>query len=163
MGRCFLGHHYYTLILSETCPRIEKKIFFKIHQFDTFNPKISSRLGGGSWNLQFLVSLPYRCYIPNLVKIGSVVLQKKMLMDDGWLTMDNHGRQPIAIGHLSDSGDLIKYYDTFKSRCRLWISPDLQNTNLNVHIKICKLISSAFKNKKYKGIIFNLGFKEYEY
>ena len=37
---------------------------------------------GGSWNLQFLVSLPYRCYVPNLVKIGSVVLEKKMLTDD---------------------------------------------------------------------------------
>ena len=31
----------------------------------------------GSWNLQFLVSL-----IPNLVKIGSVVLEKKMLKDE---------------------------------------------------------------------------------
>ena len=36
--------------------------------------------------------------MPNLVKIGPVVLEKKMLTDDG--------RQPIAIGHLSDSGDL---------------------------------------------------------
>ena len=30
----------------------------------------------------FLVYFPYRCYIPNLVKIGQVVLEKKMLMDD---------------------------------------------------------------------------------
>ena len=34
-------------------------------------------MGGGSWNLQFLVPLPYRCYIPNLVKIGQIVLEKK--------------------------------------------------------------------------------------
>ena len=37
----------------------------------------------------------------NLVKIGSEVFEKKMLMD-------NDGQQPIAIGHLSDSGDLKK-------------------------------------------------------
>ena len=35
--------------------------------------------------------------MPNLVKIDPVVLEK-MLTDDG--------RQPKAIGHLSDSGDL---------------------------------------------------------
>ena len=35
----------------------------------------------------------------NLVKIGLVVLERKMLTDDD-------GRQPTAIGHLSDSGDL---------------------------------------------------------
>ena len=34
--------------------------------------------GGRSCNSQFLVSLPYRCYIPNLVKVGPVVLEKKM-------------------------------------------------------------------------------------
>ena len=35
----------------------------------------------------------------NLVKIGLVVLEKKMLTDED-------GRQPKAIGHLSDSRDL---------------------------------------------------------
>ena len=35
----------------------------------------------GSWNLQFLVSLPYKCYIPNLVKIGPVVLEKMLIHD----------------------------------------------------------------------------------
>ena len=28
------------------------------------------------------VSVPYRCYIPNLVKIGAVVIEKNMVMDD---------------------------------------------------------------------------------
>ena len=28
----------------------------------------------------------------------------------GWQTMDNDGRQPIAIGHLSDSSDLIRQW-----------------------------------------------------
>ena len=64
------------------------------------------RWRGGSWNLWFLVSLPYRCYTPNLVKTGLVVLEKKMLTHDARLTADDDGRQPIALGHLSDSGDL---------------------------------------------------------
>ena len=40
-----------------------------------------------------------------MVKIGPVVLEKKMLTDDG-RTKHDDGRQPVAIGHLSDSGDL---------------------------------------------------------
>ena len=43
-----------------------------------------------------------------LCKIVPVVLEKKMLTDDGQRTMDDNGRHPIAIGHLSDSGDLNK-------------------------------------------------------
>ena len=39
-------------------------------------------------------SLPYRCYKPNLVKIGSVVLEKKKLADDG------RRRTSRAIGHM---------------------------------------------------------------
>ena len=48
-----------------------------------------------------LVSFPYRCYIPvpNLVKIGPVILEEKMLTHDD-------ERQPIAIGHPSYSSDL---------------------------------------------------------
>ena len=45
--------------------------------------------------------------------IDPVVLEKKMLTDDGRRTtnegrrtMHDDGRQPIAIGHLSDSGAL---------------------------------------------------------
>ena len=58
-------------------------------------------------NLQFIVILPYRWYIPNLVKIGSVVLEEKVLTDDGRRKTDDDGRQPTGIGHLSDSGDLL--------------------------------------------------------
>ena len=46
------------------------------------------------------VSLPYRCYILNLVKIGPVVLEKML--------RHNEQHKFIAIGHLSDSGDLLK-------------------------------------------------------
>ena len=81
-GKPFFGHHYYILGLSDLCLGVEKKIFKEIQQFYTFYPQITSPLGEGSWNLQFLVSLPYRCYTPNLVKIGPVVLEKKMLTHD---------------------------------------------------------------------------------
>ena len=43
--------------------------------------------------------------IPNSVKIGPVVLEKKITHDRRWRTGNNR-RQPIAIGHLSDSSDL---------------------------------------------------------
>ena len=49
-----------------------------------------------------MVSLPYRCYIPNSVKVGPVVLEKKILMDGGWLITDDDRLQP----NFSDSGDL---------------------------------------------------------
>ena len=46
-------------------------------------------------------------YIPfGLDKIGPVVHEKKMLTHDARRRMDDYGRRPIAIGHLSDSGDL---------------------------------------------------------
>ena len=100
LGRPFLGHHYYKLILSETCPRVQKKIFLRNTSILHILPQNYLHFGWGSCNLQFLVSLPYRCYIPNLVKIGSVDLAKKMLTDDD-------ACQPIAIGHLSDSDKKI--------------------------------------------------------
>ena len=43
-----------------------------------------------------VLGLLYRCYLKNLAKIGSVVLQKKILTDDG----------NSLIGHPSDSCDL---------------------------------------------------------
>ena len=74
-------------------PLVIVKIYFyalefqEIHKFYTFYPKIFSSWSEGV--MKFLVSLSYWSNIPNLVKIGPVV------HDDG--------RQPIAIGHLSDS------------------------------------------------------------
>ena len=47
-----------------------------------FSPQKYLLLRWGSWNLHFLVSLLYRCYMLKMVKIGSVVLEKKMLTDD---------------------------------------------------------------------------------
>ena len=77
-GRPFLGHDYYILGLSDLCLGVKKKIFKKIY-FTLFTPKLPPL-----WNLHFLVSLPQRCYTPNLIKFGSVnvVLDKKMLTHD---------------------------------------------------------------------------------
>ena len=94
-GRPFLGHHYYTLRLSEPCPWVEKKKYISFTRFtQNYLP-----FGWGSWNLQVLVSLPYKCCIPYLVKIGPLVLEKKSFRHVA-------RRQPIAICHLSYSGDL---------------------------------------------------------
>ena len=49
--------------------------------------------------------------MPNLIKNGPVVPEKKMLKHDARRTTDDDGRQPIAIGHLCYSGDLIKIND----------------------------------------------------
>ena len=100
---------------------IEEDFLKEILQFYTFYPNITSPLGGGSWNLQFLVSLPYRCHIPNLVKIGPVVLEKKMLTHDGRRTTDDDGRQPIAIGHLSDSGHLKSQFSAKRGINHPWV------------------------------------------
>ena len=59
-------------------PEKRRRFFKEIHLFTNYS-KIISPWGGGSHDiLHFLVSLPNRCYIPNLVKIGPVVLEKKM-------------------------------------------------------------------------------------
>ena len=92
-GRPFLCHYFYILGLSDLCLGVEKKIFKEIQQFYTFYPKITSLLGWGSWNLQFLVSLPYRCYIPSLVKIGPIVLEKKMLTHDARRRTPTHSNR----------------------------------------------------------------------
>ena len=60
-------------------------------------------------NLQFLVYVPYKCYIPNLVKFDSVAFEPKMLTH-------NDGRQSIAIGHLSDPCDLKRVFG-FELNC----------------------------------------------
>ena len=78
-GRPFLGYHSYILGLSDLCLGVEKEIFKAIKQFHC------------------------RCYIPNLDKIGPVVLEKEMLTHDG-----RDGRRG-AIGRLSDSGDLTSF------------------------------------------------------
>lgn len=73
-------------------------IFKEIHQFDTFYSKIMSPWDGEGDKILFT----YRYYIPNLVDIVPVVIQKMILI------MDN-GQRPITIGHLSVVGDLSHF------------------------------------------------------
>ena len=55
-GRPFLDLHYYTLSLSEQCPRV-KKIFLQIHQFYTFYSKIGIWVGGHEFTISCLLTL----------------------------------------------------------------------------------------------------------
>ena len=93
----------------------KRRSFFKKYiNFTLFTPKLRYLpLGGGSWNLQFLVSLPYRCYIPNLVKIGPGVLEKKML------THDPQRRTPT---HSNRSPELLRWPKNYNivNLCNLW-------------------------------------------
>ena len=95
-ARPYLGHLCYILSLSEQCLWVEKKIFKEKHQFYTFFtlklPPLG--MGGGSRNFQFPLFLPYRCYIPNVVKIGPVVLEKKMLRDNARQSMPTNSNSP---------------------------------------------------------------------
>ena len=51
-----------------------------------------------------MIPFSYLCYIENLAKNGPVVLEKKLIILNCML--NNDGCLPIAIGHLSYSGDL---------------------------------------------------------
>ena len=72
--------------------------------------KITSSFGGEGCVMKFKISclLTLQMLHTNLVKIGPVNARS---------TTDNDGRQPIAIGHLSDSGDLkIKHLCQFRPK-----------------------------------------------
>ena len=98
--RPFFDHHYYIFSLSDLCLGVEKKIFLRNTSILHFLPQnyLPLWMGVMKWNLQFLVSLPYRCYIQNLFKIGPVVLEEKVLTHDGWgLTPIHSNRSPELI------------------------------------------------------------------
>lgn len=71
-------------------------------------PKEYVPLGLGVMKLT-TVSLPYRCHIPNLVKIGPVFLEDV----NAQRTKDDEGRQPIAKGHMSDPGELKSCFSCY--------------------------------------------------
>ena len=62
----------------------------EIHKFNTFYQKILSP-GVGVWKYKKEVSYPYKYFIHNLVKIGPVVLEKKMLTHDERRIAYNNG------------------------------------------------------------------------
>ena len=59
-----------------------------------------------------------------MVKIGTIVFEKMLMDDVRWMTHDRHcttdvaRRQPIATGHLSNSGD-INIKSAWKNRFEL--------------------------------------------
>ena len=94
-GRPFLGHHYYIFSLSDLCLGLEKKIFLRNTSILHILLQKHLPLGVGVMKFTIPFSLPYRCYIrvPNLVKIGPVVLEKKMLTHDGRRQTPTHSNR----------------------------------------------------------------------
>ena len=117
----------------------EEDFLKKYSNFTLFIPKLPPLwVPWGSWNLQFLVSLPYRCYIQNLVKIGPVVLEKKMLTHNERWTTHYDGRQPIAIKNAYFDINFIhiikNIFKTFETLLKVQISLMLFNSFKCIHI-----------------------------
>ena len=72
-----IGHHYYILNLSESCPEVDKRIFKEKEKLYNFPPK-RSPLGVGGHEIYSVLS----SYITNATQIYPVVLEKKMLTYD---------------------------------------------------------------------------------
>ena len=53
IGRPFLGHHYFTFCLSESCLRVEKEILKKYINFTLFTQKLPSLW---VWSPEFRIS-----------------------------------------------------------------------------------------------------------
>ena len=95
----YFGHHYYIHRLSDLFPGVEKK-GLKDHQFYSLYLKNISLWMDGSWNLQFSVSSPNRCFILNLVKNDSVVHEKEMIKLDAGRRLPTHSNSHIALERL---------------------------------------------------------------
>ena len=80
----------------------EEDFFKKYINFTLFTPKLPPLGVWGSWNLQFLVSLHY---ILNLVKIGQVFLENKMLTQER--TTDDERRWTQT--HSNRSAELLRW------------------------------------------------------
>ena len=128
----FLGHHNYALSLSEPCPRVEKKIFLRHTSILHFiSPKLPLVGGVGVMNLQFLVSLLYRYCTLNLVRIGLVVLQKKMLTQEAQSTTQDKTLKSFNVyicincTHLLKIhvGQIISYVDTQRGNTEIYGDP----------------------------------------
>ena len=109
LGRIFLGHHYYTLNLSEPCPGVKKKIFLKkCINITLFTPKLPTL--GVSGVIKFTIStfLSLQMLLTKFVKIDPGVLERKMLTDDGRRKMtDANPKQQVTSDDLnSESFDL---------------------------------------------------------
>ena len=140
--------------------------------------------GRGSWNLQFLVSFPYRCYmyITNLVKIGSVFLEKNMWTDDARLWTPTHSnRSPEWLRSLKTSINIIilvcnyplwererereRERESFRlmsfipgKRCRfqkyLWIPKDYESIPTSIKIGMIQIFIRAMIRKYEHGAVY---------
>ena len=87
------GNHEFTILVDpflviihfvcpNHAPQSKKRFFKKYINFTHFTPNLPPIEMKGHEIYIFLSPYPNRCYIPNLVKIGLIVLEKKMLTDD---------------------------------------------------------------------------------
>jgi hypothetical protein len=61
---------------------VEKMIFENWSIFGSFCPAPKAPRGQGSWNSQFLLfPFTHRCFMPNLKRIGLVVIKKKLMFN----------------------------------------------------------------------------------
>ena len=127
---------------TRTLPCGSRKIFSEIHLFYTFYPTITSPWGGASWDLLFLVPSPY---IPNLVKIGPVVLEKKMLTE----TYDARRRTPT---HSNRSFEWLRWpkKPQWSLKCLSTGQSWYDNFNWYSLIRIFKLLNFSLTNVDYK-------------
>ena len=101
--------------------------------------------------------LLYSRYIPNLVKAGPVVLERKMLRHDARRTTHDDGRQPIAIGHPSKSDDLKSTYIQPTYNLHLsWTEDDNSKMEGAVQLLqwLCSVLPSRLKAPKYFEFIY---------
>ena len=93
IGRPFLGHHYFILILSDLCLRVEKKFSKEIMHFQYMTYSTLNSCIPGSCKLQFWQTLS--CSSLGLLYTQFVWTMHRSREKD-FLS------QPIAIGHLSE-------------------------------------------------------------
>ena len=132
--------------LSDPCQglTVDKKIFLFIHKFYTLYPKVFSPWGWGSWNLKFLVSLPYICYIPNLVKIGQVDVNGRRTANanssiyhrsnSGDLKLENASKQPMC-GSTAQQNELSIKFAQLKNKFSFVYQTNQQIKKKNIFIQ----------------------------
>lgn len=89
----FLGHIYSIIRSCEPCPGGEQNICLTYINITLFTPKVPPLIVRV---IEFTIFCPYTCYKPNMVKIDWVVLEEKMLMQDGRQRMPTYSnRSPM--------------------------------------------------------------------
>ena len=109
-GRPLLGHHYHTCNIPSLSnlisPGAEKTKNYI--NFTLFAPKLSHLQGGGNgWVINFTISCLLTLHMLHIPKFGKDWPGNSKEEHVNVQQMShNNGREPIAIGHQSDSADL---------------------------------------------------------